>query len=118
MNFSTRSYEVKSRIAATSIELPWALFQVVRNPHRANIKPRPDVLVAIDFGRHFLQVLAWATSQVDYVLGKNNLGLSYMVGFGTNFPTRVHHRGSSLPVTPVYGCEEGLQFLQTSAPNP
>ncbi|MBA0765756.1 hypothetical protein Gotri_014908, partial [Gossypium trilobum] len=38
-----------------------------------------------------------AKHQVDYILGDNPLGMSYMVGYGARFPRRIHHRGSSLP---------------------
>lgn len=38
-----------------------------------------------------------AKKQVDYILGDNPMGLSYMVGYSNNFPQRIHHRGSSLP---------------------
>ena len=34
--------------------------------------------------------------QVDYLLGDNPRATSYMVGYGSNFPQRVHHRGSSI----------------------
>lgn len=37
--------------------------------------------------------------QMDYVLGKNPLGRSYMVGFGNKPPTQAHHRGASVPRT-------------------
>ncbi|CAL9095371.1 unnamed protein product [Musa acuminata var. zebrina] len=40
----------------------------------------------------------FAKQQMDYVLGSNPRGRSYMVGFGANSPTQVHHRGSSVPV--------------------
>jgi len=33
---------------------------------------------------------------VDYILGNNPRATSYMVGYGNNFPQRVHHRGSSI----------------------
>lgn len=33
--------------------------------------------------------------QVDYILGVNPMKMSYMVGFGSSFPKRIHHRGSS-----------------------
>jgi hypothetical protein len=33
---------------------------------------------------------------VDYILGDNPRATSYMVGYGNNFPQRVHHRGSSI----------------------
>ncbi|KAM0940761.1 putative cellulase [Dioscorea sansibarensis] len=60
--------------------------------------------------------------QVDYILGENPLKMSYMVGFGTKFPQRIHHRGSSLPSLASHpnkiGCQDGLQFLHSSGPNP
>ena len=37
------------------------------------------------------QLLGAAQRQVDYILGQNPRGMSYMIGFGRN-PTRVHHR--------------------------
>ena len=37
----------------------------------------------------------FATNQVDYILGDNPANLSYMVGFGDNYPQSPHHRGSS-----------------------
>lgn len=36
-------------------------------------------------------------AQMDYILGKNPEGRSYMVGFGKNPPTQAHHRGASVP---------------------
>jgi hypothetical protein len=61
--------------------------------------------------------------QVDYILGKNPMGMSYMVGFGNTFPRRIHHRGSSIPSIKVLGrtvpCKEGFSsWLPTSDPNP
>ncbi|XP_042486014.1 endoglucanase 16-like [Macadamia integrifolia] len=43
-------------------------------------------------------LLSFAKKQMDYLLGDNPQGRSYMVGFGKNPPTRAHHRGSSVPV--------------------
>ncbi|WOG88150.1 hypothetical protein DCAR_0207384 [Daucus carota subsp. sativus] len=46
---------------------------------------------------------------------------SYMVGFGNNYPQKVHHRGSSLPS--VYAkpghisCGDGFQYFYSSSPN-
>ena len=55
--------------------------------------------------------------QVDYILGKNSHGFSYMIGFGGNSPRRVHHRGASV-VGPV-PCREGYsKFYLVSDPNP
>ena len=37
---------------------------------------------------------------MDYLLGQNPEGRSYMVGFGNNPPTQAHHRGASVPKLP------------------
>ncbi|KAK4483913.1 hypothetical protein RD792_011122 [Penstemon davidsonii] len=63
-----------------------------------------------------------AKKQVDYILGDNPMRMSYMVGYGTNYPRKIHHRGSSLPSTKErsqpFKCEEGFQpFYYTSNPN-
>ncbi|CAI9094296.1 OLC1v1030011C1 [Oldenlandia corymbosa var. corymbosa] len=42
------------------------------------------------------ELLSFAKSQVDYILGDNPRATSYMVGYGNNFPRQVHHRGSSI----------------------
>ncbi|XP_058201053.1 endoglucanase 6-like [Rhododendron vialii] len=42
------------------------------------------------------ELLSLAKSQVDYILGDNPRATSYMVGYGTNYPQQVHHRGSSI----------------------
>jgi hypothetical protein len=42
------------------------------------------------------EVFAFARSQVDYVLGSNPRGMSYLVGYGARFPARVHHRAASI----------------------
>lgn len=60
---------------------------------------------------------------MDYILGENPIGLSYMVGFGPNFPKRIHHRGSSLPSLTSHpqaiGCDGGFQpFFYSANPNP
>ncbi|KAJ0237391.1 Endoglucanase 3 [Hirschfeldia incana] len=60
--------------------------------------------------------------QVDYILGVNPMKMSYMVGFGSSFPKRIHHRGSSLPSRAVrsksLGCSGGFQSFRTPNPNP
>lgn len=60
--------------------------------------------------------------QVDYLLGDNPMGMSYMVGYGERYPQRIHHRGSSLPAKadrpqPI-GCKEGSPYFSSQAPNP
>ncbi|XP_027080015.2 endoglucanase 6 [Coffea arabica] len=42
------------------------------------------------------EMLSFAKSQVDYILGDNPRATSYMVGYGNNYPRQVHHRGSSI----------------------
>ncbi|XP_057785674.1 endoglucanase 9-like isoform X2 [Salvia miltiorrhiza] len=68
-----------------------------------------------------LQILA--KRQVDYILGDNPMKMSYMVGYGANYPKRIHHRGSSLPSVMTHPerleCGAGFQpYFYTSSPNP
>ncbi|KAL6549861.1 Endoglucanase [Orobanche minor] len=42
------------------------------------------------------ELLSFAKSQVDYILGNNPRATSYMVGYGNNFPEQVHHRAASI----------------------
>ncbi|OAY35080.1 endoglucanase 11 [Manihot esculenta] len=42
------------------------------------------------------EILSFAKSQVDYILGSNPMNMSYLVGYGPKFPARVHHRGASI----------------------
>ncbi|KAL5563118.1 hypothetical protein UlMin_032865 [Ulmus minor] len=63
-----------------------------------------------------------AKKQVDYILGDNPMGLSYMVGYGDRYPQRIHHRGSSLPSVKDHpqpiACKEGSVYFNSSNPNP
>ncbi|KAK3430187.1 hypothetical protein EUGRSUZ_E01715 [Eucalyptus grandis] len=57
------------------------------------------------------ELLVFAQSQVDYILGANPNNMSYMVGYGSKYPTQVHHRGASIvsiknDSTPV-SCSQG-----------
>ncbi|WVZ85780.1 hypothetical protein U9M48_032657 [Paspalum notatum var. saurae] len=66
---------------------------------------------------------ALAKKQVDYILGVNPQGMSYMVNFGARWPQRIHHRASSLPSVASHpahiGCQEGFQsFFYASGANP
>jgi len=60
--------------------------------------------------------------QVDYILGNNPLKMSYMVGFGTKYPTQPHHRGSSLPSIQSkpekIDCNGGFSYYNFDTPNP
>ncbi|KNA16888.1 hypothetical protein SOVF_085040 [Spinacia oleracea] len=68
------------------------------------------------------QLIAVARSQVDYILGSNPKKMSYMVGYGSNYPQKVHHRGASIvsikkDPTPV-GCKDGFNWFHKDTPNP
>jgi cytochrome c553 len=39
--------------------------------------------------------IEYAKSQMDYILGDNPTNFSYVVGYGENYPTKVHHRGAT-----------------------
>lgn len=63
-----------------------------------------------------------AQRQVNYILGENPMGMSYMVGYSSVHPQRIHHRGSSLPSvkdhpTPI-ACKDGTVYFNSSGPNP
>ncbi|XP_023545601.1 endoglucanase 7 [Cucurbita pepo subsp. pepo] len=61
----------------------------------------------------------FATSQMDYILGKNPMNMSYIVGYGTKFPRRVHHRGASIPSdNKYYSCKGGFKWRDNPGPNP
>ncbi|KAK3442576.1 hypothetical protein EUGRSUZ_B02944 [Eucalyptus grandis] len=63
-----------------------------------------------------------AKRQVDYILGDNPLGMSYMVGYGARYPQRIHHRASSLPSVRAHpariGCKAGSRYFLSPDPNP
>ncbi|EPS73295.1 hypothetical protein M569_01458 [Genlisea aurea] len=63
-----------------------------------------------------------ARRQVDYILGDNPMGMSYMVGYGARYPRRIHHRGSSLPSVAAHpwriGCKDGTRYYLSQNPNP
>ncbi|XP_062198881.1 endoglucanase 22-like [Phragmites australis] len=58
------------------------------------------------------ELLSLARQQADYILGRNPLRLSYMVGYGRRFPVRVHHRGASIVAhkanSRFIGCMQGF----------
>ncbi|CAI5466734.1 unnamed protein product [Closterium sp. Yama58-4] len=67
-------------------------------------------------------IVDFAASQVNYILGDNPQKMSYMVGFGDNYPTRVHHRAASITsrhVDPTpFDCVTGRKFKKSKYPNP
>lgn len=69
------------------------------------------------------EILAFAKSQVDYILGSNPMGMSYLVGYGPHFPLRVHHRGASIESYKenrgFIGCTQGYDnWYGRHDPNP
>ena len=38
--------------------------------------------------------LPWAKAQMEYILGKNPMGYSYIVGYGNSYATQPHHRAA------------------------
>ncbi|OAY79286.1 Endoglucanase 17 [Ananas comosus] len=68
------------------------------------------------------QLKGVAKRQVDYILGDNPLEMSYMVGYGSRYPRRIHHRGSSLPSIRAHpariGCKAGTAYYLSPQPNP
>ncbi|KAH9652031.1 Endoglucanase 11 [Citrus sinensis] len=69
------------------------------------------------------ELFDFAKSQVDYILGSNPMAVSYLVGYGSKFPQRMHHRGGS---TVSYkqdqgfiGCTQGYDdWFKRLDPNP
>ncbi|XP_078173070.1 endoglucanase 12-like [Carex rostrata] len=62
---------------------------------------------------------SFAKSQVDYVLGNNPKKMSYIVGYGKNYPEHVHHRGASIPRDGTkYSCTGGFKWRDSKNPNP
>ncbi|KAG9441944.1 hypothetical protein H6P81_017798 [Aristolochia fimbriata] len=59
------------------------------------------------------EILHFAQSQADYILGKNPKSMSYLVGYGSKYPVHIHHRGASIPSKTVLpspvGCMEGFE---------
>lgn len=48
--------------------------------------------------------------------------LSYMIGYGDQYPGQVHHRGSSIPSVSIhptaFGCGRGWNIFSSPDPNP
>ncbi|XP_057415695.1 endoglucanase 2-like [Lotus japonicus] len=61
----------------------------------------------------------FAISQAEYVLGENPMRMSYLVGYGSDYPKHIHHRGSSIPVNATTGCRDGFKkWFDSPHPNP
>ncbi|KAF2303838.1 hypothetical protein GH714_023744 [Hevea brasiliensis] len=69
------------------------------------------------------EIFSFAKSQVDYILGNNPMGMSYLVGYGLKYPLRVHHRGASIESyrgnKGFIGCTQGYDlWYSRQDPNP
>ncbi|KAE8728425.1 Endoglucanase 11 [Hibiscus syriacus] len=69
------------------------------------------------------EILNFAKYQVYYILGSNPMNMSYLVGYGSKYPTRVHHRGASIVSyrenKGFIGCTQGYDnWYGLSEPNP
>ncbi|KAK6926375.1 Glycoside hydrolase family 9 [Dillenia turbinata] len=68
------------------------------------------------------RLIQHAKSQVDYILGTNPAGMSYMVGYGKKFPQYIHHRASTLPSLDKHPkpirCRDGDRWFASKQPNP
>ncbi|KAL9667153.1 hypothetical protein QQ045_001502 [Rhodiola kirilowii] len=61
----------------------------------------------------------FSMSQIDYILGNNPQHMSYIVGYGDNYPTHVHHMGASIPKNNIrYDCKGGEHWRNSKQPNP
>ncbi|KAJ8433968.1 hypothetical protein Cgig2_033766 [Carnegiea gigantea] len=69
------------------------------------------------------EILRFAKSQIDYILGSNPKKMSYLVGYGSKYPKKVHHRGASIVSyrenKAFIGCTQGYDnWYGRSEPNP
>lgn len=70
------------------------------------------------------RLMAFAKQQIDYILGNNPRGRSYMVGFGVNPPQQAHHRGASVGslvqgIMNMNSCPMSfVQWFNKDQPNP
>ena len=74
--------------------------------------------------RTLADIFLWLNGnlQMDYILGQNPVGRSYMVGFGNNPPKQAHHRGASVPLSDAkldVGCLMSfVRWYNKNVPNP
>lgn len=44
--------------------------------------------------------------------------MSFVVGYGNEYPKYTHHRGSSIPFDAKTGCRDGFKWYDSPQPNP
>ncbi|CAL0326191.1 unnamed protein product [Lupinus luteus] len=69
------------------------------------------------------ELINFAKSQADYILGKNPKEMSYLIGYGSKYPLHVHHRGASIAsifsLHSEVGCVKGFEiWYSRPEPNP
>ncbi|MBD7910151.1 glycoside hydrolase family 9 protein [Clostridium cibarium] len=57
----------------------------------------------------------FAKSQLDYILGKNPKNMSYVVGFGSNYPKHPHHRAANGYTNDNHDNEKEAKYVLTGA---
>jgi endoglucanase len=72
-------------------------------------------LMASEYSSRPDSIADFAVDQVNYILGENKFGGSFVVGYGKKYPTRAHHRASSCP-GPGKPC--GDNYLNRNDANP
>uniref|UniRef100_A0A0D6QVT8 Endoglucanase n=1 Tax=Araucaria cunninghamii TaxID=56994 RepID=A0A0D6QVT8_ARACU len=61
----------------------------------------------------------FARTQLNYIMGKNPMKMSYIVGYGKKYPKHVHHRAASIPKNKIkYNCKGGWKWRDSPKPNP
>lgn len=95
------------------------------------LKPTRTTNLTTGLASYYIQgstlddVIAYFISQRNYMIGDNDMKMSYMVGWkgrGTSYPTNVYHKGASIPSywfdKEKYTCVSGNFWLETPSPNP
>ncbi|KAF2311723.1 hypothetical protein GH714_026389 [Hevea brasiliensis] len=110
---------------ATSLSLLLIIYaRYLEQAHRVvscgNVVATPARIISVAKGRYATTLNTERI--VDYILGKNPLGMSYMVGYGNKYPQKIHHRGSTLPSIDNHpghiGCHDGTPYFESEDPNP
>ncbi|MBC6996521.1 glycoside hydrolase family 9 protein [Neolewinella lacunae] len=108
-----RCLEVADSIAATSLEHPYRLpmtkFAWGSNSDLLNAAMVTAAAYQLSPEQRYLQHI---TDVVDYVLGKNPTGYSFLTGFGSRSPMFIHHRQSAAD-----GIAEPVPGLLSGGPN-
>ncbi|MEB3334363.1 MAG: glycoside hydrolase family 9 protein [Cyanobacteriota bacterium] len=67
-----------------------------------------------DYGGRYT---GFAKSQIDYILGDNPRGSSYVVGYGASSPRNPHHAHANLNGNPAYNGSNGWDLYNANSPN-